>query len=96
VSNTDVWPWRALVFLDRTLANGAASWCSGTLVGPDTVLTAAHCLFDRPSGGWAQRVRVVPGKRGPSTSVVDEPNGSQYAQTYEVPTEWVLHDRHRS
>ena len=29
---------------------GAGSFCTATLIAPDRVLTAAHCLFDRASG----------------------------------------------
>jgi V8-like Glu-specific endopeptidase len=35
--------------------------CSGTLIGPRTVLTAGHCL----SGLAASRLRVIPGRNGP-------------------------------
>jgi len=35
-------------------ANNADSWCSGTLIGCQTFLTAAHCVFDdtNPSHYW--------------------------------------------
>ena len=35
--------------------------CSGTLIGPRTVLTAGHCL----AGRIAARLRVIPGRNGP-------------------------------
>src|SRR5262245_22239563 len=40
-TNTAEWPWQ--VFLLDTTNNGL---CGGSLVDPDTVLTAAHCADD--------------------------------------------------
>jgi V8-like Glu-specific endopeptidase len=39
-------PWEAVGRLDF----GGRGFCTGALIAPDVVLTAAHCLFDKSSG----------------------------------------------
>ena len=43
--------WRAVGRIDL----GRGSSCSGTLIAPDLVLTAAHCLYDKETG---KRIRT--------------------------------------
>jgi V8-like Glu-specific endopeptidase len=57
VTRTTLPPYRYICNLEYD----GWSMCSGTLVGPRTVLTAGHCL----SGLTASRLRVIPGRNGP-------------------------------
>jgi len=86
ITNTTAVPWRAIAYLEIYDQFGyRAGSCTGTFVGPDVVLTAAHCLYDIDMGGWAGYIRVVPGKNGSL-----EPLGSAWAQSAWTPINWQL------
>lgn len=50
------WPWQAI---GRVNQPDAAAYCTGTLVSQDTVLTAAHCVFDHKAARWLQPEELV-------------------------------------
>ena len=43
-----LYPWRAIGRVNRR----SGGHCTGALVGPDKVLTAAHCLWNKRTGAW--------------------------------------------
>jgi glutamyl endopeptidase len=49
-------PFRYICHLEY----GGRNWCTGTLIGPRTVLTAGHCI----TGIDPTRMRVIPGRHG--------------------------------
>jgi len=80
ITPTTVLPWKAHVFIDALDGFGEYYTCTGTMVGPDVVLTAAHCLWDTETSTWAEIVRATPGKDG-----AYEPYGDDTATDIWVP-----------
>ncbi len=65
VSQTTDTPYRAVVHLELFTRTGApAGSCSGSLVRPQIVLTAGHCVYSSQFGGFVGNVRVTPGRSG--------------------------------
>lgn len=61
VRKTTEAPFRYICNLEYDVPGvGRRSICTGTLIGPRTVLTAGHCLADSD----VKRMRVIPGRNG--------------------------------
>jgi V8-like Glu-specific endopeptidase len=64
VPDTATIPWRCICHLEVIFDNGVRAYGTGWLVGPDTVITAAHCVWDPRTGEQAAEIRVAPGRNG--------------------------------
>lgn len=76
-SPTTLWPWRTI---SQFTYGGSQSGCTGTLIGPRHVVTAAHCINQQGTNIW-YTVTVTPARNG--TSIV--PFGSSTVSTSPAP-----------
>lgn len=77
---TTAWPWRTI--------NEHSNRCSSTLIGPRHAVTAAHCLYDRPSNTWSTGFFVTPGRAGNNWSYGRSQIPSGSFTWYFTPAEW--------
>lgn len=83
IANTKVYPFSAIGYLESKDTKGQYESCSATLIGPSTVLTAAHCLYNHDTGAWQDDLFFVPGLNGATAN--DAPfGGYEYEDAYVV------------
>ena len=80
ITDTSGYPFRTFGLLQGADAEGGLFNCSATLIGPRTVLTAAHCVYNHEEG-WLNDFVFAPGL----TSMQEAPFG-----VYEYETAYIF------
>lgn len=83
VAAATITPFSMVVFLMTEWSDGSVSTCSGFMIGPRTVGTAGHCVYDPNGLGWAKRVLAAPGASGAT-----KPFGTVWASNVATVTGW--------
>lgn len=66
VTATTAFPYRTFTYLVIKWKNNTYASCSGYFIGPRTVSTAGHCVWNAAAGGWAATIWVYPGRNATS------------------------------
>ncbi|MDO8359216.1 MAG: serine protease [Devosia sp.] len=61
ITDSSGYPSAVIGWLWAQDQKGNWSTCTATLIGPKTVITAAHCVYDHDTGGWVQAMSFLPG-----------------------------------
>jgi V8-like Glu-specific endopeptidase len=83
--DTQRFPWNTICHLCRVFPANPCSGCSGTLIAPDLVLTAGHCLFTSrrdasiaiPRRTGRSRLRIPGFRAGSSKGLTGRPGTSE-------------------
>jgi V8-like Glu-specific endopeptidase len=82
---TTRFPWNTMVHLCRDFGDSNCAGCSGALISPQRVLTAAHCIWSLSRRAAPERILVLPGRSNRDTM----PYGSIEARRFWVPRGFV-------
>ena len=88
VLDTDLAPWRMICALRMRGPNGAGAIGTGWFIGPQTVITAGHCVYSTFFfNGWASTIEVIPGLNGDGAD--SKPFGSVISNRFSSIDQWV-------
>ncbi|OOQ91908.1 trypsin-like serine peptidase [Bacillus cereus] len=90
VADTRIFPWRAVCELIITTADGRKGSGTGWLVGPRTIITAGHCVFDVDTGQWYESIEVIPARDHNK-----EPFGRFTSTTFWSVEGWITNGDHK-
>jgi V8-like Glu-specific endopeptidase len=68
ITDASAYPERIVGWLWAQAQDDSWSTCTGTLIGPYTVVTAAHCVFVHDKGGWVKQLLFIPGLTDPESA----------------------------
>ena len=85
VSNTTVYPYNAICYVESTFPNGTVRRGTGSLVHSTVMLTSGDMVYSHDNGGWAKAVTVIPAL---NSDGYNRPYGTAHATKLTSNDEW--------
>ncbi len=83
VEKTTARPYQAITYL-TTHWNKTTAACTGAIIGPNKVLTAAHCVYNPDNGGFVNQTRITP-----ALNINYKPYGEFVSTHVRVPQQYI-------
>ncbi|AWR22549.1 trypsin-like serine peptidase [Staphylococcus aureus] len=77
-------PYKQTVLLNMTFSNNRVYKGTGTMIGKDIVLTAAHNVYSKDDKGWAKKIDVYAGVNGQTYTI-----GKAFSHKFFVSKTWI-------
>ncbi len=64
VEDTEEFPYSAICYIEIDWPDGSTSLGTAWMIYSDIAITAGHCVYSSKHGGWAENIKLWPGKDG--------------------------------
>lgn len=86
VTNTEQLPYSAICYIEIDWPDGETGLGTAWMIYSDVAITAGHCVYSSEHGGWAEKIKLWPGKDG--FGLWNNPYGTTEMTQMHTSTEW--------
>lgn len=86
VDDTEKLPYSAICYIEIVWPNKKTSVGTAWMIYSDVAITAGHCVYSSENGGWAEKIKLWPGKDG--YGLWNNPYGTTEMTYMHTSTEW--------
>lgn len=86
VSNTKAYPYSAICYIEIDWPDGSTGLGTAWMIYSDIAITAGHCVYSSEHGGWAEKIKLWPGKDG--FGLWNNPYGTTETTTLHAASQW--------
>lgn len=86
VTDTEAFPYSAICYIEIDWPDGSTGLGTAWMIYSDIAITAGHCVYSSENGGWAENIKLWPGKDG--FGLWNNPYGTTETTSLHTATQW--------